>query len=186
MKIKCSLAVIVCLSVCIGAQAGTIIGLPASTGFGNCSPFGCYAGTRYQQVYSASQFPGPFTINDITFYDSVGSEYSTTAPGTYKFHFSTTSKAVDALDTTFANNVGIDDSVFAVWTGGGSDFPSFTVTGTPFNYNPVNGNLLLDIFISSVCSQYLVTQSNQQLSPQAKSRLSEQLTKQLASATDSN
>jgi hypothetical protein len=145
---KLVLAVMACLLVCIGAQAGLIIGLPADLDQGNCFPFGCSGGTRYQQVYAASQFPGPLTIDDITFYNTQY-DAGTIAPGTYKFHLSTTSAAVDGLSTTFADNVGADDALFAVLTGGGSASPSFTVGGTPFTYDPGSGNLLVDIFVAN-------------------------------------
>lgn len=148
MRRKTLLGVIACLLVCIGAQAGPIVGQPASAA--NCYPFGCH-GTRYQQVYAASVFTGPITITDITFYNSKGAP-GTISPGTYTFHLSTTSKAVDGLDSVFANNVGSDDAFFAVLAGGGSAFPSFTVVGTPFTYNPGSGNLLLDMFVTNSTS----------------------------------
>ncbi len=155
MTRKMLFGIIACLLVCLGAQAGPIVGLPPDPG-GNCFPFGCAYGTRYQQVYAASDFSGPLTISDITFYN-MQPFAGTIAPGTYTFYLSTTSAPVDGLDSNMANNVGADDALFAVFAGGGSAFPSFTVSGAPFSYNPLNGNLLLDIFVSSgnCCTVYL-------------------------------
>ena len=131
----------------VGVQAAPIIGLPPDGGTGNCFPFGC-TGTRYQQVYSAAGFSGSITITDITFYNTTFTA-GTIAPGTYTLHLSTTSAAVDALSSTFASNVGANDALFAVYAGGGSASPSFTIAGTGFTYDSTMGNLLLDIFVAN-------------------------------------
>jgi hypothetical protein len=130
------------------SQAAIIIGGPPDPATGNCFPFGCSGGTRYQQVYNAAEFGGPTLITSITFYNT---QYfpGSVAPGTYDFYLSTTSKPVDGLDTVMSNNVGGDNAHFALYVGGGSAFPSFTVSGTGFAYDPANGNLLVDIFVSN-------------------------------------
>jgi len=118
----------------------------------NCFPFGCgqHAGDdadRYQQVYSSSQFSGPLLIEQIEFFRSLGSG---TATGVYSFYLSTTSKAVDGLDTSnFDANVGLDRALFAVMTFAGAAAPPILsiVGSNPFLYNPRLGNLLLDIVI---------------------------------------
>jgi hypothetical protein len=55
--------------------------------------------------------------------------------------------AVDGLDTTFTNNLGPDNAVFFNGALGGLIGPTnqFTITGTPFAYDPANGNLLLTV-----------------------------------------
>ncbi len=112
---------------------------------------------RYQQVYAASEFgaipAGGAFITAIAFrvYPD-GTSYSATYP-TLQVNLSTTSKAPDGLSTTFANNVGADDTI--VFTGSvpfstsGIGIPApfelvvdFT---TPFWYDPAAGNLLVDI-----------------------------------------
>ena len=110
----------------------------------NVFPFSYdYAG-EYQQVYSALDFSGPVLITAISFpelYATQGSEV-----GTYSIRFSTTSAGVNGLSTTYAQNIGADNSVF---TSGSFALQgsSLTFTGTnPFFYNPKNGNLLLDVF----------------------------------------
>ncbi len=67
------------------------------------------------------------------------------APANYTISLSTTSAAVNGLDTTFANNLGADNAVFFSGVLGGLIGPTnqFTITGTPFNYNPALGNLPL-------------------------------------------
>src|SRR4051812_24386053 len=118
----------------------------------NCFPFGCgqnqaAAANRYQQVYNSAAFAGPMLIDEIQFFRTGG---SLTTSGTYSFYLSTTSKAVDGLDTThFDLNVGLDPVLFSVveFTGGPSAAVLSIVGTTPFLYNPALGNLLLDIVI---------------------------------------
>jgi hypothetical protein len=68
-------------------------------------------------------------------------------------NLSTTSKRPDALSSTFADNVGSDDTqVFSgplpaavTFTGDPTNFEVVVNFTTPFFYNPAKGNLLLDI-----------------------------------------
>jgi hypothetical protein len=125
------------------------IGEPAHEA--NCFPFGCgansaAAATRYQQVYNRSEFTTPMLIEEIQFFKQIG---STLNSGTYSFYLSTTSKAVDGLDTVnFDANLGLDRALFAVveFTGGRAT-DILSIAGNPFLYNPRVGNLLLDILI---------------------------------------
>ena len=125
------------------------IGLPASDP--NCFPFGgCGEGTRYQQVYSASEFSGAITIGIINFFsvEPTGSLPS----GTFSFSLSTSANPVDALDTVlFDNNVGSDNQLFGVFDLTGQATPSILkFAGTPFVYDPTLGDLLLDMHISGI------------------------------------
>jgi len=115
---------------------------------------------RYQQVYSASDFSslsGPQEITQILFRPDAyaGSAFSSTFSN-IQINLSTTSKAPDFLSTTFANNVGSDDTVVfsgplslsSAFTGpedGPMDFDIVINLSTPFLYNPQAGNLLLDV-----------------------------------------
>lgn len=123
--------------------AGTI--LIGSPGDGpNSAPFGANAMNRYQQVYSASLFTGPVQISAITFFYTIatvcGSGPCTGNLGgaLYAFSFSTTSQAVNALNTNLSNNVGADQQLF--FQGAPSaTIPlgsSYTFVGTPFLYDP--------------------------------------------------
>jgi hypothetical protein len=119
---------------------------------------------RFQQVYGASQFGGPGVI-EITGLAlrpdaGVGNPFGPdTVPG-LRVRLSTTGKAPDGLSSTFAENVGPDETtVFdGDWTRSSADSPgpggtrafdivlSFT---TPFTYDPDKGNLLVD-FIDAI------------------------------------
>jgi hypothetical protein len=120
-----------------------------------------FSSQRYQQVYDQSQFgalAGPEYITQILFRPDAnfGAAFSATLPS-IQIDLSTTSKAPDGLSATFADNVGGDDQVVfasgplslsSADTGpvaGPKDFDIVINLITPFLYNPVAGNLLMDV-----------------------------------------
>jgi hypothetical protein len=145
-----------------GLQAGTVVvGQPPLNGTGNCDPFGCPAlfglGT-YQQVYASTAFPSPLTIATVSFYDTQVHSVGTQALGTFTLSFAYTSKAPGMLDLTNpSNNITSGSQTFYAGmlpnlaTGNGT--PSLIVSGTPFAYNPANGNLLLTVVVSTPVDQ---------------------------------
>jgi hypothetical protein len=147
-------------------QAGTIVIPGADAGTegdtNNGFPFDITAfslsSQRYQQAYAASGFSGPILITGIDFRPDAftGAAFSSTLPS-IQIDLSTTSAAVDALSLTFASNVGGDDTIvyasgplalssaFTGPVGGPKAFDIHIAFTTPFVYNPLNGNLLLDV-----------------------------------------
>jgi hypothetical protein len=142
------LLIVAILALASSAQAAPVlIGWPGTGS--NCFPFGCSGspGTRYQQVYAASDFSGIITITGVTFFDSF-------YPGTfneadYTLSLSTTSKAVNGLDTVMGNNVGGDNTLIFSGHLSGTVPASFTLSGGVFTYNPFSGNLLVDIMLTN-------------------------------------
>ena len=136
------------LLVCPAARAASIlIGGPPDPAYGSCVPLGCTnfgPSTIYQQVYASTNFTGPLLIRSLTFFSTV-SPHGTIIDAAYSFSLSTTPRTVNGLDTTFANNPGADSQVF--WEGQlrGEVQGSLTITGTPFEYRPSFGNLLLEV-----------------------------------------
>lgn len=125
-------------------EAQITVGAPADVDTGNCFPFGCGSGTRYQQVYAASSFSSPFTITDVSFFNTEFAAGNLNS-GTFDLYVSTTSAAVDALSSTMDDNVGSDNALFGSFALSGGLVPStLTFTGTGFGYDPTLGNLLLD------------------------------------------
>jgi hypothetical protein len=150
----------------VGGEAGAdsvVVPNAQTTVEGNDSNLGPFFDTsvRYQQVYSASQFPsatGPLMITQIAFRP----DGSVTDPNLFisfnsvRIDLSTTSSTPGTLSTTFANNVGADNAtVFDGFVfintpitgpaGGPKDFiVTFDLT-SPFIYDPTAGNLLLDV-----------------------------------------
>jgi hypothetical protein len=154
-----------CSWVALAAKAGVIIApndlSNAYGGAANVAPFDIGAeylsSMRYQQMYNASQFsgiaPGGEYITQIAFRAASidGFVTGTTLPD-IQIDLSATPNS--GLDSTFANNVGPNDTV--VFNGAWS-FSSFDAAGdptvfgfilnltTPFFYNPAQGNLLMDV-----------------------------------------
>lgn len=129
------------------AYATIIIGAPADPNSGNCFPFGCDGGSRYQQVYSAGEFSGPISIESIIFYaDAYTGDTNTLASGSWDLYLSTTAFAVNDIDSRpFDSNLGADQQLFATVTGGGVIPNVWVIPGSPFTYDPSMGNLLLDV-----------------------------------------
>jgi hypothetical protein len=124
---------------------------------GNLFPLFSSQPIRYQQVFDAAQFSrlnsGGGLINRIAFRGhGPGVPFNATVPQ-LQVNLSTTSKAPDGLSSTFAENVGADDtqvfsgpfSTAVTFTGDPTNFQVVINFTTPFFYNPTKGNLLLDI-----------------------------------------
>jgi hypothetical protein len=129
------------------SKADIIVGQPADSG--NCIPFGCGTsvwGTDYQQIYAASQFSGAITITNLEFFNTRFENSGPPDIGTFTISLSTTSAAVEGLDSTLTNNIGSDNIV--VFDG---SLPSPSggvmslVLSTPFTYEPTQGNLLMNV-----------------------------------------
>jgi hypothetical protein len=154
----------VLLLLCAPLARADVIVVPntQATVEGNDNNFGPFFNNsvRYQQVYSASQFPsstGPLRITQIAFRP----DGSVTDPSliirfdSVRIDLSTTSRTPSTLSTLFASNVGADDmTVFnsfvfvnAPVTGPPGGPKDFTVAFAlnPFIYDPSAGDLLLDV-----------------------------------------
>ena len=115
-------------------------------------PFGSTL-QRYQQVYDASEFPDPIGIVDMRFRpdDPFGLAFVDETITNIEIRLSTTASAVDALSTTFADNIGADETLVhsGPLTLSSSNVPlMFDIVIpflTPFFYDPAEGNLLLEV-----------------------------------------
>src|ERR1039457_3625815 len=118
---------------------------------------------RYQQIYSSSEFSalsaGGEYITRIAFRPDAtfGAAFASTLPD-IRIDLSTTAAGVDALSSTFASNVGANDTIvyggsagaalsfsssFTGPAGGPKSFDIIINLTTPFLYNPAAGNLLM-------------------------------------------
>lgn len=155
---------LICLAGSLQATT-LVLGNPPVPGTGNCDPFGCptFLGLEtYQQVYLSSAFPGTISIQGLTFFEGQLVNGAQPATGTYTLSFSYTSFNPGGLDLTNPTNNEMSGtaSFFA------GTLPALTpqgpgnwlvLTGTPFVYNPADGNLLLTVQYSgsSTVSPYL-------------------------------
>jgi hypothetical protein len=98
----------------------------------------------YQQVYDAQLFPGKVKITSVGFaVADLG--LPGFGDGDYKVSFSVTPKPICGLDGTDLNsNVGSRPKYFF----GGSLNGGVEISGTPFIYDPAEGNLLMIIEVS--------------------------------------
>jgi len=121
------------------------------------------ANLRNQQIYGAPNFPPDVAmwITELRFRpDAVfGGPFNTTI-SSIQINLSTTTRNPDGLSTTYANNIGPDDTVvhsgplqissqFTGSAGGPKNFDIAIPLQTAFLYDPAAGNLLLDIRNSS-------------------------------------
>jgi Phosphoesterase family/Dockerin type I domain len=129
----------------------------AQAGTGNLFPFFSSKPMRYQQIFAANEFArlnnGGGLINRIAFRGhGPGLPFTGTVPS-LQIDLSTTSKSPDALSSTFAQNVGLDDTqVFSgalqtavTFNGDPGNFEIVINFITPFFYDATKGNLLLDV-----------------------------------------
>jgi len=112
---------------------------------------------RYQQVYATSQFgavpTGGAYITAITFRLPTGWGSFSNTLSAIQIDLSTTTNAPGGLSSTFAANVGTNDttvfngpvSLSSADIGSPPDFDILIPLTTPFFYNPSAGNLLLDV-----------------------------------------
>ena len=136
-------------------SATVIVGTPSpDPGGGNCLPFNCpsyFQLNEYQQVYSSAAFSGSILIDHIIFYNYATIDYlfATFASGNFKLLLSYTPKPVNGLNTNLTENVGSDSTTvfygsLPALAGGELVIP----LSTSFMYDPLGGNLLLQILIS--------------------------------------
>ncbi len=163
-------AVAGCLVAASAAHASLIVAPGAQAGVegnsNNAYPFslgGFPATARYQQIFGAPQFSslsGPVLITQIAFRpDSLGGNTFHKTLSNVQINLSTSTANPEALSTTFANNVGADNTVVrsgglalssANAGSGPKNFDIIIMLSTPFLYNPANGSLLMDVRNSSV------------------------------------
>ncbi len=117
------------------------------------------ANLRLQEIYGSANFPPglAFWITELRFRPdaNLGTAFATTI-GNIQFNLSTTTRNPGALVSTYADNLGPDDTIvhsgplaissqFIGPPGGPKDFDIAIPLQTPFLYDPGAGNLLLDI-----------------------------------------
>jgi hypothetical protein len=132
--------------ITVGGSGNSINGDPFA------GPLPGFVGTRYQQVYSSADFPHKLAITSTSFYND--SPFEGPLPvATYQIFFSTVAAGIDTLsNTNFDSNDGPDNTLFASVNLSGSAPSQLIFAGQPFNYNPADGNLLMDIHISNELS----------------------------------
>jgi hypothetical protein len=129
----------------------TTVGVPADAINGDpfAGPLPGFVGTRYQQAYASTDFPGPMAITSISFFNH--SPFEGPLPvATYMILLSTITSGIDTLsNTNFDSNDGPNNTLFAFGDLSGLAPLQLVFDGGPFDYNPAVGNLLMDIQLSN-------------------------------------
>lgn len=121
----------------------TIIG---TSGGQNCYPFNCYLNWEYQQVYVSSAFSGSLLINSINFFDlTPTAQFS---GRTFRISFSETNATPTTLSYDYASNIGANSTLF--FAGILSGPADAEIYGAPYFYDPLNGNLLMDVQLTDI------------------------------------
>jgi hypothetical protein len=134
------------LSLAAAPAYATVVGTPDS---GNSIPLsGNVGGYYYQQIYSAANFSGATSIEDLTFYSSLYPNASgTVRTGAFQIYLATSTADIASFDT---NNSApwLDGSFTQVFDGTLGpivDNKLEIVLSQAFNYDPSAGKLLLTI-----------------------------------------
>jgi hypothetical protein len=138
-----------------GVAAGSLLGSSIIVGSDNGSnafpfggPFGSNPGTDYQEAYASSDFSTPELITGIDFFEAPG-QTGNLYSGTYTLSLSVISSSIGSLSSTnLPSNIGAGSTVFETVALSGKAPGELTFTGTPFLYDPSQGNLLLDLSVS--------------------------------------
>lgn len=144
------------------ARANVTVGV--TDGGGVCTPLACFAaigGTVYQQIYAASAFQGQITFNGVRFlaartpFDS-GNESIDTATYTVSFFLSSAAPSQrltpgpGTLSTILGDNAGPTLGILGTFSLGGLMPDNLDLIGAPIDYDPADGNLLMQIVVDSI------------------------------------
>ncbi|MCU0648221.1 MAG: PEP-CTERM sorting domain-containing protein [Gemmatimonadaceae bacterium] len=143
---------LIVLALTVSAAQAQLIGGGAGTTsnfmpLGGISNVGTPVANRYQQLFSASAWSSTTAIGGVRFFRaSVDGSYRTQ---TLRISLSTSARAVTGAgrldETNFDSNVGVDRLVLGTIALDGTTPATVQLLGPTFTFNPLAGNLLLDI-----------------------------------------
>lgn len=134
---------ILCGMTFVSADAAVIGTADNASSYPFGSPMGGY---YFQQIYDAASFDGAMSISQLTFYNSV-LPGGTPRSGDFQIYLSTSNADIASFDTTLSQP-WFDPAFTLVFSGA---LPALAdgrldlLLGTAFNYNPLDGNLLLTV-----------------------------------------
>ena len=139
----------ICTAMVLGSsvKAATTVGVATD---GNTIPFSSplrQGVSIYQQIYAGSAFAGMASINRISFDYFLGDELAT---ADLDIFFYLTPLAVGELTDTAANNRGTLLSNFGSFSISGAAPSVLSFQGPAFDYDPLMGNLLMQINYTDV------------------------------------
>jgi len=127
---------------------------------GNCYPFACAARdgvTQYQEQYNRTAFTGPLTFNALRFNQNVDYGPNNLVPfsplmdsATYSVSFYLSNPGFGSLGEDLEANKGAFLGNFGSFTLGGNIPSVLSLYGQTLNYDPSQGDLLMNVGISNV------------------------------------
>jgi PEP-CTERM motif len=145
------LAAVLLLGAEVATRAESVtVGMPVAA---NCLPFDCarsFGLTTYQQMYFSRDFPGSIDIGAIDFFNT---KFPGGPPalGTFTLDLSYTAKALGDLSLANpADNITSGERLFSNGTLPAITHRVLTFAGSPFEYDPRLGNLLLTVIPENV------------------------------------
>ena len=145
-----ALAAMTVAFVAAPAAADVTVG---SSDSGNCYPFVCNdsgvsvgQSIDFQEIYSSTAFSGPLTFAAITFFTWSTQPAVSVLAGNYNITFGTTLAPVGS-----GYPVGPLSNVVTFYNGalGGPVGSTYAISGTPYTYNPADGNLVMEIVVTN-------------------------------------
>lgn len=156
-----ALAALLAIAAAPTARANVTIGI--TDGGGLCMPLSCQAKfgiTTYQQVYAAGAFPGPIVFNGVGFHASRSrfSSGEVIDTATYSVSFFLTAAGPSprntpgpgTLSTVLGDNLGDPLGSLGTFSLGGLLPDRLDLIGAPITYDPLDGNLLMQITLVSI------------------------------------
>jgi hypothetical protein len=140
-------AVLVAMALPVSAQAGIIIGTANSD---NCIPWSCRSVGigNYEQIYNSSAFTGTVNIGDIEFFNTFFNNGVSQGIANMSFSIYLDTSAQSVPDGSIPGGAQLFGS-FSLNDGPWTFGQTLTFTGTPFLYDPSNGNLELVVEINA-------------------------------------
>lgn len=146
-------------ALCMSAFAGTIVVPNAYTnspGGSNGTEPSSPTSIVSQALWASNQFPGPIEITGMFFRADPGFGPVNFDISSLNVYLSTSPNTPSTMSTTFANNIGPDNTLVLsgtniVWSDAGCSGPGVcpfdlgASLTTPFYYNPANGSLLVEL-----------------------------------------
>jgi hypothetical protein len=130
-----------------------VVGTP-QPGNGNCIPFGCpasFVANGYHQMYDASLFPGPMLITGVEFFNNEHEPgVSPVTQGSYWLSLSTVTTPQPPPYGQWWMSGADEMQLFSGWLAGTVPASGLFLGGQgSFLYDPAQGNLMLNLGISS-------------------------------------
>ncbi|HKD46910.1 MAG TPA: PEP-CTERM sorting domain-containing protein [Rhizomicrobium sp.] len=159
MKFRIGILAMAALGATFAVSAVPAFAAPITVGTyntGNCYPFSCGptdSVTQYQESYTATAFPGSISFNTVTFRrDLPDSNANPMDSGKYAIAFYLAAPGWNHLSSNFAANEGTFLGKLGTFNISGTMPLALSLTGSTINYDPTQGDLLMNVDMTNGAS----------------------------------